>query len=58
MMSGETYVTSSAIKPIINLLTTSILKENDEETPLANELRSKILDDVLGRNNDEVCLRY
>ena len=53
VMSGETYVTSSAILPIINLLTTSVLKENDEETPLTNDIRATILADLLGRNNSD-----
>ena len=53
VMSGETYLTSSAILPIINLLTTSVLKENDEDTPLTNDLCATIFADLLGRNNSD-----
>ena len=62
VMSGETYVTGSAISPIIDLLTNSFLNENTDDKPLTNELRQAILLDLQTRNNDpnvvdllEVC---
>ena len=36
VMSGEKYIDSSAILPIINLLSTSVFKENEEDKPLNN----------------------
>ena len=50
VMSGEKYVTISAILPIVNLLTTSVLKENTNVKPLTNELRSRIIGDLMKRN--------
>ena len=62
VMSGETYVTGSAILPIIDLLTNSVLNENTDDKPLTNELRQAMLLDLQTRNNDsnvvdllEVC---
>lgn len=52
VMSGEDYVTVSAVLPIINLLKVSILKQNDSDKTLTNDLRSRILDDLLKRNTD------
>lgn len=50
VMSGEKYVTISAVLPIINLLQTSVLKENTDDKPLTNELRSRIINDLSKRN--------
>ena len=52
-MSGESYVTSSAVIPIINLLTDSVLKEKDDDPPLVNDLCTATLADRLGRNTDD-----
>lgn len=52
VMSGEKYVTISAVLPIIDLLKTSVLKQNPDDTSMTNELRSSITDDLLTRNQD------
>ena len=53
VMSGERYVTISAMLPIMHLLTNPILNEKEEDLPLTNELRADILTDLFGRNTDE-----
>ena len=45
-MSGEQYVTISAVLPIVNLLNTSVLKETTSDKALTNELRSVIITDL------------
>ena len=39
VLSGEHYVTISAILPIMQLLTDSVLNEKEDDVPLSNELR-------------------
>ena len=41
VMSGENYVTGSAILPIMDLLYNSVLQVKEEDKPLTNELRWK-----------------
>ena len=50
VMSGEKYITGSAVIPIIDLLTNTILKENDEDKTLTNNIRNAISTDLLTRN--------
>jgi len=50
VMSGEKYVTGCAILPIIHLIETKVLKENDEDKTLTNDIRSAIKTDLLTRN--------
>ena len=57
VMSGGNYVTGSAVIPIIDLLTTDILKENDDDKPLTNDLRGAILNDLLQRNTDSKVVK-
>ena len=61
-MSGESYITGSAITPIFHLLNDSILSENAKDKPLTNELHKAILADLELRNTSpevvhllEVC---
>ena len=56
VMSGEKYVTGSAVLPIINLLDKEILKEKEEDKTLTNEIRLAIKADLFTRNTGtEVC---
>ena len=50
VMSGEKYVTISAILPVMNLLKTAVLDEKTDGNPMTNELRSSIMDDLTTRN--------
>ena len=50
VMSGEKYVTISAILPVMNLLKTAVLEEKTDDNPMTNELRSSIMDDLITRN--------
>ena len=50
VMSGEKYVTISAILPVMNLLKTAVLEEKTNDNPMKNELRSSIMDDLITRN--------
>ena len=50
VMSGEKYVTISAIIPVMNLLKTAVLEEKNDDNPMTNELRSSIMDDFITRN--------
>ena len=50
VMSGEKYVTISAIVPVMNLLKTAVLEEKTDDNPMMNELRSSIMDDLMTRN--------
>ena len=55
IMSGERYVTGSAILPIVNLLSTSILKEKSDDKAMTNEIRAAIISDLSGRyHNSEI----
>ena len=49
-MSGEKYITGSAVISIIDLLTNTILKENDKDKTLTNNIRNAISTDLLTRN--------
>ena len=53
VMSGEKYVTGSAILPIIHLIETKVLKENSEDKTLTNDIRSAIKSDLLTRNTSD-----
>jgi len=56
VMSGEKYVTGSAILPIIHLIKTKVLKENDEDKILTNDIRSAIKTDLLTKNTSNQVL--
>lgn len=49
-MSGEKYITGSAVLPIIDLLDKEILKEKEEDKTLTNEIRLAIKADLFTRN--------
>ena len=53
IMSGEKYVTGSAVLPIIHLIENKVLKENDEDKTLTNDIRNAIKTDLLKRNTSE-----
>ena len=58
VMSGENYVTGSAILPIMDLLYNSVLQEKEEDKPLTKELGCAIVTDLQFRNTSpevEVC---
>ncbi len=57
VLSGEKYVTVSALLPVIDLLQTSILVQKTSDVPLTNELRSSIMRDLLTRNQDHDIVR-
>lgn len=50
VMSGEKYVTGSAVLPIMDLLDKEILKEKEEDKTLTNEIRLAIKADLFTRN--------
>lgn len=55
IMSGESYVTGSALLPIMDLLCNTVLQETSDATPLCNDLRQAIVTDLQSRNtNPEV----
>ena len=54
VMSGEKYETISAVLPIVDLLETSVLKENANDKPLTNELRSSIINDLSRKTKSPV----
>ena len=56
VMSGEKYITISAVLPIIDLLKTRVLRENEEDKSLTNEIRSLIISDLTSRNQDPVVV--
>lgn len=43
-------MTSSAVVPLVKLLSDDVLKENEEDSRLTNDIRSYILADLAGRN--------
>ncbi len=57
VMSGEKYVTISAVLPILHLLKSSVLKDNPTDKSLTNELRSDILNDLSIKNQDPDVVR-
>ncbi len=40
ILSGETYVTVSAVLPMLQLIESSILKEKDDDTQLTKDLKN------------------
>ncbi|XP_078020895.1 E3 SUMO-protein ligase ZBED1-like [Epinephelus lanceolatus] len=42
LLSGETYVTISSIKPVLKLLTEDVLKPSDEDTTLTSDIKRKM----------------
>uniref|UniRef100_A0A1X7V992 Uncharacterized protein n=1 Tax=Amphimedon queenslandica TaxID=400682 RepID=A0A1X7V992_AMPQE len=56
VMSGEQYVTISAVLPIVNLLKTSDLKESSSDKALTNELHLNIITDLSNRNQEDDVL--
>ena len=49
IMSGEKYVTSSSILPILDLLGSSVLKCNSNDKPMTSEIWSDIIADLSDR---------
>lgn len=42
LLSGESYVTVSSIKPVLKLLTEEVLKPSDEDTTLTSDIKRKM----------------
>ncbi|XP_056140252.1 neuronal acetylcholine receptor subunit alpha-9-like [Lampris incognitus] len=42
-LSGEEYVSISYLKPVLHLLATSVLAEDDEDTDLSRSIKTKVL---------------
>ncbi|XP_076591430.1 E3 SUMO-protein ligase ZBED1 [Chaetodon auriga] len=42
LLSGESYVTVSSIKPVLKLLTEDVLKPSDEDTTLTSDIKQKM----------------
>ena len=57
-MSGERYVTGSAVLPIIDLLDNEILKETKEDKTLTNDICPAIKADLLTRNTGSELWNY
>ena len=49
ILGGENYVTVSAIKPLLNLISTKSLAVDDLDTPLTKDLKSEIKGDIQRR---------
>ena len=60
ILSGDTYVTVSAILPLINLLNTKFSKENEEDCQLTADIKQAIKTDLNDRlssyNTDQLQL--
>lgn len=53
LLSGEDYVTVSAVLPLIDLIVTKLSKEHDDDTPLTKDIKKAIREDLCGRNQEE-----
>lgn len=49
ILSGETYVTVSAVLPMLQLIESSILKEKDDDTQLTKDLKIRVITDLRNR---------
>lgn len=49
ILSGESYVTVSAVLPMLQLIEGHILKEDDADTPLTRDLKRRIVTDLVSR---------
>lgn len=47
---GDKYVTSSAIVPVLKLLSDDVLKAKEDDSTLTNDMRSPILADLCKKN--------
>ena len=52
IMSGETYVTVSAIKPILKHLEEDVLAENDDDTTLTRDIKQRVIGSLTARYSD------
>jgi len=52
-LSGEDYVSVSYLKPVLHLFNTNILAVNDEDSDLTNTIKSKILEYINKKYDDE-----
>ena len=51
-LSGEAYVSVSFVKPVLHLLKTSILSEDDDDTDLTKSIKTKAMDYLESKYND------
>ncbi len=49
ILSGETYVTVSAVLPMLQLIESNILKEEDSDTQLTKDLKERVINDLQSR---------
>ncbi len=49
ILSGETYVTVSAVLPMLQLIESNILKEEDSDTQLTKNLKERVINDLQSR---------
>ena len=49
ILSGEEYVTVSAVLPMLVLLETDLLKEDVKDTELTNDIKYRVLDVIKRR---------
>ena len=46
LLSGEKYVSNSAVKPVLSPKSTEALAESDDNTPLTKDIKRHILIDI------------
>ena len=51
-LSGDSHVTISSIQPVLHNLHSRVLAEDSSDTPLAREIKKKILDSLNSRYSD------
>jgi len=49
ILSGETYVTVSAVLPMLQLIESNILMEKDDDTQLTKDLKIRVITDLQSR---------
>lgn len=49
ILSGETYVTVSAVLPMLQLIESSILKEGESDTQLTKDIKMRVITDLQNR---------
>ena len=52
MLSGEQKVTMSAIKPVLHILKTKVLKASKDDTDLTKTIKQRVLDNLLEKYDD------